>query len=238
MWAGFLRMPILYAFPRREGQARRGGTSAPCATRSPTAVPCPARARGRGRPCLPAMRPGTPLASCQSKNCLTFPSWQSLECEPAWWKACRAQWQTESMNRSLKTLLLWLLLAALPFQGIAAAMKTGCGPMGQNDSAGISVAMAMQSHHHADASVHAAHAEAAADSTATQPSPDQPSDATPAHSACSACASCCVGAVAPPCAMDAVSSCRGSLPAVASPPYLLPGVVPGGLERPPKPAAA
>lgn len=136
------------------------------------------------------------------------------------------------MNRFLKTLLLWLLLAALPFQGIAAVMKTACGPMELDGSTGVAVSM-QSHHHHDDESMHAAHA-AAADDTAVKPSPDAPSDAKHTHTACSACASCCVGAVAPPFASDAISSCSGSLPVVTSPPPLLASVVPGGLERPPK----
>ena len=136
------------------------------------------------------------------------------------------------MNRSLKTLLLWLLLAALPFQGIAAVMKTACGQTEPNGSTGM--AISMQSHHHHDETMHMAHAAAVDDDTAAKPSPDNPSDAKHSHTACSACASCCVGAVAPPCATDAISSCRGSLPAVASQPLPLASVVPGGLERPPK----
>jgi len=139
------------------------------------------------------------------------------------------------MNRFLKTLLLWLLLAALPFQGIAAVMKTACAPTGLNGSSGVAIAMqSHHHHHHEDASMHTAHAAAADDGTAVKPSPDKPSDANHPHSSCSACASCCVGAVAPPCATDAISSCRGSLPAVASQPLPLASVVPGGLERPPK----
>jgi hypothetical protein len=44
------------------------------------------------------------------------------------------KWCTYEMNRVLKTFLLWLLLAALPFQGFAAAVQASCGPMAHHGS--------------------------------------------------------------------------------------------------------
>jgi hypothetical protein len=138
------------------------------------------------------------------------------------------------MNRFLKILLLWLLLAALPFQGMAAAMQAACGPAERSDSAGT--AMSMQPHHHDGDAADMAHAGAADGHTATKSplSSDESPDTRQAHSGCSACATCGVGAAAPPPALDLPAVHGDSLPAVISPIPLVAGIVPGGLERPPK----
>lgn len=138
------------------------------------------------------------------------------------------------MNRFLKTLLLWLLLAALPFQGIAAAMQTACGPMEENGSAGRT--MPVQFHHHDGETVDMAHADVA-DSDTVMKSPsssDKSSDTQHTHSTCSVCASCCVGAVAPPSTLNLTPTYSDSLPVAIHPTPLVTGIVPGGLERPPK----
>ena len=143
--------------------------------------------------------------------------------------------QTEKMNRFLKTLLLWLLLAALPFQGMAASMQTMCGPMESNGSKGSAVPAQMH-HHDRMAAMDLSDANAAHHDAAAKPvaSSDPSPDAQHAHSACSLCASCCVGAVAPPSALNLNAAYSESLPVVASPAPLVAGVVPRGLERPPK----
>jgi hypothetical protein len=81
---------------------------------------------------------------------------------------------------------------------------------------------------HADAAHHGA---AMKSVTSSDPSSD---DARHAHSASSLCVSCCVGAVAPPSALDPNAAYSKSLPVIASPSPLVAGVVPHGLERPPK----
>lgn len=147
---------------------------------------------------------------------------------------CRMECQTENMNRFLKTLLLWLLLVALPFQGIAATMQTVCGPMENNGPKGITISAHV--HHHDDEAMDLSHADTAHHGAAMKSvtSSDPSPDAKHAHSACSMCASCCVGAVAPPSALNPNAAYSKSLPAVASPTPLVTGVVPRGLERPPK----
>lgn len=136
------------------------------------------------------------------------------------------------MNRFLKTLLLWLLLAALPLQGMAAALQTACGPTERNGSSGT--AASMPSHHHHDGDTGHAHVADGDTASESPTSSDKSSDAGHTHSGCSACASCCVGAAAPPSTLDLPAVHGDSLPVVISPIPLVAGVVPGGLERPPR----
>ena len=138
------------------------------------------------------------------------------------------------MSRFLKTLLLWLLLAALPLQGVSAAIKAACGPMEHHGSAEMT--MSGQSHHHdgdatgmSDTNL----AGTSADMNSAK-SPDQPFGDKHKHSTCSACATCCVGAVAPPSVAVVTSAYTSSLPPVVTPTPLITGFIPAGLERPPK----
>lgn len=142
------------------------------------------------------------------------------------------------MNRFLKTLLLWLMLVALPFQGIAATMQSVCTPVARNGSSGMPVSA--QVHHQDGKAMHMAHADAGHHDTSVKPatSLDNSHDGEHKHAACSVCANCCVGALAllsqpgPDCA------CGTALPVTAAPLPWLASVVPSGLERPPKPTAS
>lgn len=101
-----------------------------------------------------------------------------------------------SVKIALKSLIVWLLLLAVPFQGFASATMLVCAPMqssagaaaAPHDHRAMLAAQAMsQDHGH-----HAAHAAATAghgDST------DHPSAG---HSKCNSCAACCFGAAMPP----------------------------------------
>lgn len=130
------------------------------------------------------------------------------------------------MTRVFKTFLLWLLLAALPLQGIAAAIQTSCGPMSHHDSA-ETVVVAQSHHHEGDGAASPAKVVLAkATGNAT--------DVKHANSSCSACAVCCVGAVAPPSASILTPAYSKTLPVVISPSPLVVGFIPAGLERPPK----
>lgn len=137
----------------------------------------------------------------------------------------KLEWYTYKMNRVFKTFLLWLLLAALPLQGFAAAVQTSCGPMAHH---GLSE-MAMEPlHHHAS--------DNAANSLtvkSAKPSGDS-ADAKQKSSFCSACATCCVGAVAPPSVFPLTPVYSSSLAAISTLSPLVTGFIPTGLERPPK----
>ena len=139
------------------------------------------------------------------------------------------------MNRFLKTLLLWLLLAALPLQGIAAAMQTACGPLKQDDSA--ETTLSVQSHHHDGDAMNMSDTDAAdAGAVVKSAMPhDKSAGDQHKHASCSACASCCVGAFAPPSTAVITPTYSNLLPAVVTPVPLLTSFIPTGLERPPKP---
>lgn len=140
------------------------------------------------------------------------------------------------MNRTLKTLLLWLLIAALPIQGLAAAMQASCGPAHHT---ALAISAITDAHPHAgkvtyshdgqDALTH----HAASDSPVTA---EHSSGTQQKHqsSFCSACAVCCVAAVAPPSAAIHTPVYSNSGPVVLSPSPLVTGFIPAGLERPPK----
>lgn len=138
------------------------------------------------------------------------------------------------MNRFFKTLLLWLLLAALSLQGVSAAINTACGPIEHHNSPEIT--LSVQPHHHdgeamegPDVSVAGISADAK-----TEISLDQSLGDKHKHSSCSACATCCAGTVAPPSVAVITSAYTSSLPSVVTPTPLVTGFIPAGLERPPK----
>jgi hypothetical protein len=139
------------------------------------------------------------------------------------------------MNRFLKTLMLWLLLAALPLQGIAAAMQTPCGPMERSDSAETAMSV-LQPHQHGGEVM--AMSEPVASDRGAVAAPAMSHDKSPGddheHGTCSACASCCMSAGAPPSAAVITPTYSNSLPSVVTPAPSLTGFVPAGLERPPK----
>jgi hypothetical protein len=136
------------------------------------------------------------------------------------------KWYTYEMNRVLKTFMLWLLLAALPLQGFAAAIQTSCGPMPHHGSSEM-VTLA-ESHNHEGGGVVSSSTVAAAKSSGGS------ADAKHKSSFCSACATCCVDAVAPPSVSVLTPVYSSSLPVVFSPSPLVAGFIPAGLERPPK----
>jgi hypothetical protein len=142
------------------------------------------------------------------------------------------------MIRKFKTLLLWLLITALPLQGMAAVMKASCGTA--HHGSAPTVAMVNEHHHDQHAMHehrHGDHAVTHADSTVSDSSvkSDQ-SSAGHQHknSSCSACAACCAGAVAPPSALLLAPVRMSSEAVLVSPAPLVTGHIPGGLERPPR----
>jgi hypothetical protein len=157
------------------------------------------------------------------------------------------------MNRILRTLLIWIIIAALPIQATAAVVKASCGSahhpaqMQNSSFSHSSVAdahpheplhehMTMEVHHaHAhQALAHAEFADGVFSESSAAGSPSSSDQADNAHSTCSACAACCVGAVAPPPAQvkapDFTEFKKSNL--VSS--RLLAGFIPPGLERPPR----
>ena len=133
------------------------------------------------------------------------------------------------MHRFIKTFLLWILLAALPVQGLAAAMQSSCGAAKQH------AVVAHDQHDHASPGHHQdADALTAAQASGT----DHASMSGHATSSCSACSTCCVGAIALP-VDTAITPVHGAtVPAFPLPSALPADFIPGGLERPPRSVTA
>jgi len=144
---------------------------------------------------------------------------------------------TQEMNRFFRMLLLCLLVAALPLQGIAATMQAACGPAKDHGIADHGLAASHGQHqeqhqHHGgarDAGPADSHAAAQAAVASDSPSGDQEH-----HSKCSVCAYCCVGAAAPPGAAVSEPAHASPLPVIVPAAPLLVGIVSSGLDRPPK----
>lgn len=168
---------------------------------------------------------------------LDLPAWGRfrLACKLAFTKNAHYIY---SMNRVLKTFFLWLLIATLPLQGIAAAMKASCGP-GHHATALLNDAV--DNHHHDGQAAADHHPDRTAISALENLSSDMP-DASSARqlesSFCSSCASCCFGAIAPPPISLQTPIYSSSEFIVVTAPPLVTGFIPAGLERPPKPVSA
>ncbi|MES2759105.1 MAG: hypothetical protein V4693_17165 [Pseudomonadota bacterium] len=137
------------------------------------------------------------------------------------------------MNRFLKTLLIWILIAVLPLSSAAAAIGMSCAPghqqamQGEIAHDGGHVMDDENSNHHAGAG----HASSASDTARA----DTPSDAHQAdHSTCSACSAICMGAAAPPPVPFAIPSFSGSEDLIVSAVPRVSGFIPEGLRRPPR----
>jgi aldehyde:ferredoxin oxidoreductase len=137
------------------------------------------------------------------------------------------------MNRLLTTLLVWLLMAALPLHAVAASINLSCAPSQQH----MGTATADHAQHTAAADPHAHHEGHASDAT------DAPADSSGAaqdeaselsHSSCSACSAFCIGAVAPPSSSLSLPSFDGAETLVAAPADFGTGFIPDGLQRPPR----
>ena len=134
------------------------------------------------------------------------------------------------MNRAFKTLLLWLLMAALPLQGFAAAMPSNCGSAHH----GLAVT---EAHHHDGMTEHShdgAGTHHSASDSAVKANHSPGASHEHQHSSCSTCAACCVGASAPPSSFPMTPAYGSSESFAISQAPLVAGFIPAGLERPPK----
>lgn len=135
------------------------------------------------------------------------------------------------MASSMRTLLIWLLMLAVPLQTAAAVTMALCGP-GHHASAAERSAIALAAHDHAGDKAHSGHqhhASAAQPTDAAQALQVVPADV---HT-CSVCASCCSG-----------TAMLGSVPKVMAPEFgavsflsLVPHiafVAASGPDRPPR----
>lgn len=161
------------------------------------------------------------------------------------------------MNRLLTTLLIWLLMAALPLHAAAASINMSCAPVPQQIGAqagahaphgthgthgahgahGAHAALAAPADAHAHHGAHASHHGAAVHAAADTGGGDDASQAKAgklSHSSCSACSAFCAGAVAPPSFSLSLPFLDGSEAVRVPPADLLAGFIPDGLQRPPR----
>ena len=162
------------------------------------------------------------------------------------------------MNRLLTTLLIWLLMAALPLHAAAASINMSCAPVPQQTGAqacahaphgthgahglhGAHAASAAPADAHARHGAHATHHGAAvhadAGAAADTGGIDDTSQAKAgklSHSSCSACSAFCAGAVAPPSFSLSLPFLDGSEAVRVPSDDLLAGFIPDGLQRPPR----
>jgi hypothetical protein len=145
------------------------------------------------------------------------------------------------MNRTLKTYLLWLLIAVMPFQAFAANVLRTCSSGHQGMTMG---AVASMDHSNASTSSHVAAMDQQSGDDEACPemaSSNDHSDNTSQsfkHGSCSACAACCVGAVAPPQLLTFKPSFNSAEVYVTFGSTLVAGFIPDSLERPPRHLAA
>lgn len=156
----------------------------------------------------------------------------------------------DRMNRFLKTLLLWLLVAVLPLHAVGAAMPMSCPPLHQQ---AMSAALQEGAHdessqhcqdrqaeegHHAGMAMDGQHHDAAqlADANLDSGMIDDSSSSSvvSSHAGCSACVAGCIGAAAPPSLWNSTPAFSGSEAVTVSPSTLVAGHTPGGLDRPPR----
>lgn len=139
----------------------------------------------------------------------------------------------------LRSLIVWLLLLAVPFQGFASATMLMCAPMqstapraavvsapaaSHDHAAMLAAQSAGQEHHASDASLTAAHADAG-DTSATSHHAGQK---------CNSCAACCFGASMPPSHVSRVTAEAQNYPTAALETGSVPAVDLALPERPPK----
>lgn len=136
--------------------------------------------------------------------------------------------------QTLVRYLLWMLIAALPLQGTAAAFMSGASVAGMDRDgaarAGVTMVEAIAAMPTANAAMtdelvvmHAAHCGEA-----------MPEHGKATHGKCSSCASCCVGACAPPQAVVLFLSLPLARCAVLVAEPAMTAFIPATLERPPR----
>jgi hypothetical protein len=139
------------------------------------------------------------------------------------------------MNRVLKTLLIWILIAVLPLSSAAAAVGMSCAPGHQqamNGSMSHDVGGVMDDEsgiHHAAPG----HSSSASDASAPADMPSA-SAGHADHSSCSACSAFCMGAAAPPPVAFAIPSFSGAEDVIVPAVPRVSGFIPEGLRRPPR----
>jgi hypothetical protein len=142
------------------------------------------------------------------------------------------------MNRFLKTLLIWILIAVVPLHALATTVGMPCAP-GHQQAMQVAMsdeathAMSDDNGHHHDEAGHSGGVSAAAMS-ADMASGDADQPAHSAHSTCSACSAFCMGAAAPPSVTVSIPPFSGSENVIVSAAPRVAGFIPESLRRPPR----
>ena len=142
------------------------------------------------------------------------------------------------MNRRFQSVLVWLVLLALPLQGLAAATMINCGP-NHHRMLAASVAASTESRDHAMRGHHPHETGAAGDQHANAIGDDEHGASSVHHLdklmkfKCSACAACCMGAALPTAALVIASFPPAMTTAVFVPAAHV-DFVSDGLDRPPR----
>lgn len=134
------------------------------------------------------------------------------------------------MSKLFKTLLVWLCILSLPFQGVAAGMRLSCGPAHHQMMVAANQPLAHQDHvvhkHHDEHEHHAVHQD--------ESPGEHPAQGHQGADKCSACASCCTGLGFAMSFPQWPVALHAHAPMVATFKPLLPSFLPEGLERPPR----
>ena len=148
------------------------------------------------------------------------------------------------MNTILRSLIVWLVLLAVPFQGFASAAMLACGPE-HATPAGVTVPDAAHGHDAVHGASHGAAHAAAQDmsghdhASTAHDGPDKPDSSEHANGhACSACSACSIGAAIAPAVLPALAV---HAPALLTAPFAdghVPSVDLALPERPPRPLPA
>lgn len=140
------------------------------------------------------------------------------------------------MTRTWKTYLLWLLIAAVPFQAFAAGLRT-CASRHQGMSISVAstavkspIFQELDDQPLTQQSAQKAHCKEMGSSGV---STDDASKSVK-HGSCSACAACSVGAFAPPPVLTVKTPIKNAEVYVASGVNMVAGYIPDSLKRPPR----
>jgi len=141
------------------------------------------------------------------------------------------------MPAILRSLLIWLMVLAIPNQGLAASFMQHCAPAGSPASTVAVAAPSAQGHDRARAAQHAGHdaAHAAHGSEHAGAGGANPAHGNSAEAAgtCSVCAACCHAIGMPP-SPSAIAQAPDAAQVLQPAVMDVESFVPGGLDRPPR----
>lgn len=144
-----------------------------------------------------------------------------------------------AMTRFFRALLVWLLVAVLPLQGAAAAVRMPCEAAGFSQvqvRGAMHEGMRFKAHHEAEAPSSSGNEAMTYMEMAAAHPVHVAANIAPHHKAapCETCGHCCVGACFFPAELSWASTPPQILIRVVAPVSMPAGFIPAGLERPPR----